>query len=447
MASSSHQADVVRAFLHEVFPPVLFNADAEACDIIEHLKSRTFAAAAQRARLAASILRQAAVAGDDPVLEEGLHALHMGLHERGMSMQHANAPVPPRHPPLLQTHPAQLALLRKLFMCTVLLLDASCSSAPAHVVPRHAASLLRGLASIAQGAVEMPQLASLELALLTHAAEADELQPTLLDLCLASSQLPLPSSSLGPEGEEVCEPPAVLARRTLALRWASCALATPPLAPRLWDALPLVVQTSTRLRTAEPDAYRSAVVSVVCSALGGLVVDAPAQRVLAEVVLETVRSRCEELVGLLMAAEEAAEGASCQPGGSHGGRVPAIHQAPSRAGAARALYATQLETLCGLLFGLLPSIKQPLLSQLLEGARGLVLGSVPREHVCALCCSHLRGAISTAGPGPRKHALVQWMLELNAEVTNEVQAVKGGARPPPQSMAHPPTAGDTAAPS
>ena len=255
--------------------------------------------------------------------------------------------------------------------------------------------------------------------MLTQLAELGELQLLLLDLCAGPGNAPpppqtspgagldaaLPLAAISPE--DAWEDEATVARRAIALRWTATALASPALAPPLWSTLPAVLEASTKLPTADVAAHRAACVSVVTAALSGLAVNIPEQREWAVMVLEAVRACCAQLVHTLLRGD----GTSDAPASSDGdarGRPIARKWLP--------VCAERLETLCALLFGLLPAIKQPLLPQLLDAARGLVLSATPREEVCALCCGPLRGAVSAAPPGERKQLLVSWMLELRSEL-------------------------------
>ena len=339
------------------------------------MNSPPLQAAAKRAREAAAALADAAAAGDEAALDSSLAALHDGLR--------------------LRAH------------------------APPSLISRHASATLLDISSISFGAVAVPQLPALEVRLLTQLAELGELQLLLLDLCAGPGNAPpppqtspgagldaaLPLAAISPE--DAWEDDAIVARRAIALRWTATALASPALAPPLWSTLPAVLEASTKLPTADVAAHRAACVSVVTAALSGLAVNIPEQREWAAMVLEAVRACCAQLVHTLLRGD----GTSDAPASSDGdarGRPIARKWLP--------VCAERLETLCALLFGLLPAIKQPLLPQLLDAARGLVLSATPREEVCALCCGPLRGAVSAAPPGERKQLLVSWMLELRSEL-------------------------------
>ena len=313
-------ADAVNALL-DSFPPALCNCSSDAGAIAAHMNSPPLQAAAKRARVAAAALADAAASGDEAALDSGLAALHDGLRLRaprpGVRAASSTGAI----------SRAQLELLRMLFVCAVLLLDASIGNvhAPPSLISRHASATLLDLSSISLGAVAVPQLPALEVRLLTQLAELGELQQLLLDLCAGPGNAPPPQTSPGAgldaalplaaiSPEDAWEDDAIVARRAIALRWTATALASPALAPPLWSTLPAVLEASTKLPTADVAAHRAACVSVVTAALSGLAVNIPEQREWAAMVLEAVRACCAQLVQTLLHGD----GTSDAPAGSDG---------------------------------------------------------------------------------------------------------------------------------
>ena len=145
-------------------------------------------------RKAAAAFSAAAHSGDEAALEAGLTALCAGLLERSpINQQDGFSTASDRHDVAsLPPSPAHLKLLRMLFMCMVLLLDVACSSVPAQLMVRYAATVADGLSTIALGAVAVPQLAALECSLLDYLAQSGELRPLLLNLCISSCTFSTP---------------------------------------------------------------------------------------------------------------------------------------------------------------------------------------------------------------------------------------------------------------
>ena len=179
----------------------------------------------------------------------------------------------------------------------------------------------------------------------------------------------------------------------LALRWAAAALSQPQHAPRLWPALPAVLDGALRLREAA-----GPYADVLQSALCGLRVEDSEERgraswLLAHVVGRAFEALCAEAAGSTALSADAYSSA---------------------------------ELLTSVLFGLLPLVKQPLLPELLAAARELVLGA-PCDATRGRCCLWLRHGVSASAIGPRKQKLVAWLLDLAAELRQR-EAGGGGER-------------------
>ena len=350
------------------FPICLCNGSSDERAIVSHLRSKEFLAAARCTHAGSAAIASASVAGDEVALEASLNLLHEGLLQR--SLRHDQA----------AEIPAQIEILRLLFVCSVLLFEASLRNSPAIIVARHAAHVLQSLASIAHGAVALAQLAQLERHLLQDLAARSEMHSVLLGLCAAK-----PAASTV-DGGAVMD-----AQRALAFRWVACALASPPLASALWADLGGILDLAADLRVPGRPA-EEAFQSVVRAALQGLAVEVPEQRALAARVLDKVGGRCEEVMHGLLRTD----------GSARANREDTRQQQHE-----------QLHTLCALHFGLMTGIKDPLLPQMLDTARELVrVATSGDEGVASSCCAPLREAVMSAPPGPRKRELVRWMMEL-----------------------------------
>lgn len=351
--------------LLDAFPPHLCDCTASPEALSMHMQDARMRQAPIRARSAALALRAAVDNGHVHDMSGGLGALQQGLRQRVARSDVA-----------LFLAPAQLELLRMLFVCTTLMLDAVfCAAAPPELAAQHAEAALTDLALIALGSVAVPRLAALENILLTHVAAVDRLQPVLLGLLDMEALPESPRGGAAP-APTACE--STRARHALALHWATCALSTPGLAPRVWQSLPQLIDASTSLRG---DPSLTACAGIVHAALGGLAVDIGTEHAVAASVIECVGARCDAFVA--DGDERAVE-------------------------------------LSALLFSLMPLVKEPMMPPLMLAASAVVrrAASAPladeggKESLTARCCANLRDAVSMTPAGERKRALVTWLFDL-----------------------------------
>ena len=397
--------DAVSALLSS-FPPALCALPATAAAAAAHLRTVAFREAPRRARDAAVAL----AAADAPSLSAGLAALHEGLFERAA------------RPELLECaeiSPPQLDLLRALFVCTVLLLEAvhlARASDLADAADAAAASL-RGLGCVPIGAVALPQLIALEDRLLGLLADSGILVAVLLEHA-ASGTARRGGGGGGGGGDGSGD-----ARCALALRWSSAALSSPRLAPQLWPHLPVLLEASSRLRVggglSEAAALGGTCAALVHSALSSLAVEDPEQRACAAGLLGHLGARCAEELRRSQQRRRQRRRAPPLPFTDDAEAAAPAAAASGRAASPRAL------VLCALLFSLLASIKESLLPPLLHAARELLLlasgaadgapsddGADEEGWRCAVL---LRNAVSAAAPGARKERLLDWLHGLRRE--------------------------------
>ena len=397
--------DAVEALL-EAFP-------AEYCDlspasptrISGHLRSAAFASAASLARTAASALAAAAAAQNEDAVESALVALHAGLRRRQ---------APSGQLRRLTVLPSHVELLRLLFMSTVFLLDASSTplseskSGVSRIVrSQRAEAALQGLAGISIGAVGLPQLTVLEGRLLADLAEEPHALPAVL-MRLLAQQPPLLASVASPVAAWEPLSPADASRRALVLRWVVTSLSTASLAPRLWEALPLL------LRADPLERYHGGAIAndeeacvIARAALSGLLVEDATQLKIAIETWQALRWRCE---AALLALNRT------------------THCSGPRALAHAAAKAAMM---CARCFGMLHEVREPLLPTLLDGARDILHSLMDRSTVqqlpagdtsdgrsspdaLQLYCTQLRTAVSAGTPGARKDALVSWLVALRS---------------------------------
>ena len=337
-------------------------------------------------------------------MESALVALHAGLRRRQ---------APSGQLRRLTVLPSHVELLRLLFMSTVFLLDASSTpsseskSGVSRIVrSQRAEAALQGLAGISIGAVRLPQLTVLEGRLLADLAEEPHALPAVL-MRLLAQQPPLLASVASPVAAWEPLSPADASRRALVLRWVVTSLSTASLAPRLWEALPLL------LRADPLERYHGGAIAndeeacvVARAALSGLLVEDPTQLQIAIETWQALRWRCEAALALNRTT----------------------HCSGPRALAHAAAKAAMM---CARCFGMLHEVREPLLPTLLDGARdilrSLMDGSMAQQSpvrdaldghsppdALQLYCTQLRTAVSAGTPGARKDALVSWLIALRS---------------------------------
>ena len=401
-AHARHEgAEAAVAALLSAFPPEFCHESVSEASAAAQLRTPIFCDVPRLARAAANRL----AAADACELSASLGLLYDELRTRAASPGLLMSPV---------VGPSQLGLLRALFMCVVLLLEAAllmnlaydtadvrdpnagcditvddAAAVVPHRADARAADALCALALIPVGAVAMPQLDALEDYLLAALALSGRLATAIREYVEWGTARP------GGGGDARC---------ALALRWAAAALAQPQLAPQLWPQLASLLDASLGLRVAggvsEVTALGGACASVLQSALGGLAVDVPEQHAVACQLLEHLASQCEQ-----------------QPWTPHLGGDPVEGRDARRPEAAQAL-----------LFSLLPAINEPLLPLLLQSAQRLLHALLPHSAgasaqtaLATRCALRLRQAISASPPGPRKQQLLDWLHELRYRMLEQPQ--------------------------
>ena len=371
-------AHLVAEMLERAFPSELFSVHSSDAEISTHLKSQTFAEAPRFVKLVSDSIQRAIDQREFHVAEEALRILFDKLSQRSCTsgLQHE------------QVLESRIELSRKLFMSTVLILDAAFNTAHPNFVARFAVDALLCLGHNPLGALAIPQLFPLEQLLLWHAGESaqlHELISTLLFICDANCVVKDIGVKLNSNYSKSIG---------LVIHWSGVALGRARHAPQLWPLLPTLVDASSRIlgvhgsHAHENHAFmHSASASIVFPALSNLNIDIASQREIAAALIMQISSRCNEQVRRVSTGD--------------------IHVDSLRA-----------EMLCNVLFCLLPLVKEPLLCLAMNAVQQ-IFTSNSRYLSCLLF--HLQQVVSATHSGRRKECLIQWMLQLQRSLITKVR--------------------------